>query len=114
MLDAPPASLGLAFETVALRFPNELAVRSQRFRLTYADLLQATRRVAAAITRAGAANGHVAVLAEHDAPGIAGVYGTFATGAVCVPLDPAWPAARIGAILQDAEVRTVLADAANA
>jgi amino acid adenylation domain-containing protein len=102
--------LGGALEAAARQGASRLAVHSRAYRWTYAELLARARGVTMAI---GGGTGQVGILAEHDAPGLAALCGALLLRRTFVPLDPAWPAARIAEILIDAEVSTLLVDRAN-
>src|SRR5690606_392334 len=80
----------------------------------YAELECRAGRVARSLdARCGTGPGRVALILSHDAPMLAAVLGALAAGKTYVALDPMQPAERLHAIIQDADVVAVLADAAG-
>ncbi|QWP75371.1 amino acid adenylation domain-containing protein [Lysobacter sp. K5869] len=95
--------------------PDALAVIAGAVRWSRAELGRAADAVAAALHAAGVGAGdRVALLLDRDAWVPAAMLGVWKVGAAYVPLDPAAPPARIGAILADAQPRAVLAARAQA
>ena len=96
----------------AARWPNQLALVEGDNRLTWAELDHSAARVAAALLRAGAKRGdRVAVWAEKSARTIVSIHGVLKAGCVCVPIDPASPAARANVVLQDCAPAVVIGSA---
>ncbi|MEM9291606.1 MAG: amino acid adenylation domain-containing protein [Acidobacteriota bacterium] len=90
-------------ETVALRvagLAEEVADEAAEW--TYAELAAAGRRVAAALAAAGARRGEpVLVCARPSLEQVAAMVGATAVGCPYVPLDPAYPAARLRSTAAD-------------
>lgn len=106
------AGLTLAelIERQAAATPDRPAVIADGGMLTYRQLLDSARRVAAALALAGAGPGHVVgVSAERSLDLVANLVGTLLAGAAYLPLDPDLPAARLALIRADADVRIALA-----
>ena len=89
--------------------PGAPAVRTSTRALTYAELHAASGRVARAVlSHAGAGSGPVAVMLEQDASLIAAALGVLRAGRILVVLDPAHPASRNTAVLQEADPALLL------
>jgi amino acid adenylation domain-containing protein len=102
-------SLAAAFRAQARERAGAVAVIDGTRRITYGELDDAAARVAAALRAHGVARGdRVAILAERSAAMIAGQLGILRAGAAYVPLDPAYPAPRIAAMLADCAPAVVL------
>jgi amino acid adenylation domain-containing protein len=110
---ALPDFLSLFTDRVA-RTPDAIAVSGDA-RWTYAELDARSRIWAARLRHAGIPRGaRVAVCANRSAETVAALLGLWRIGAVFVPLDPEWPAARRRFVLDDSGARVVVTDAANA
>ncbi|MET1077652.1 MAG: amino acid adenylation domain-containing protein [Pseudomonas sp.] len=104
-LSQVPAQAGLIarFDAQQARAPDALAVIDPARRLSYAELAQASRRFAAALTARGVRPGQsVALALPRGWPLLAAVLGVLRVGAVVVPLDRSSPPARQAFMLQDA------------
>jgi amino acid adenylation domain-containing protein len=105
----------LRFAEIAERHPDHRAVVDSAGSggrvLTYSALAALAGGRARALSTAGVRPGaRVGLVAGHGVPAIAGILGTLAAGCAYVPLDPAFPLARLSAMVADAGVSTVLAD----
>ncbi|GLX93974.1 non-ribosomal peptide synthetase [Herbidospora sp. NBRC 101105] len=79
--------------------------------LTYRDLLTAADGLAARLTALGVGRGDiVAILAERSVQALTGMLAAMKAGAAYLPLDPAYPEARIAFVLDDARPKVLLAD----
>ncbi|GAA0975395.1 hypothetical protein GCM10009555_033190 [Acrocarpospora macrocephala] len=79
--------------------------------LTYAELDAASRRLALRLRRLGVGRGDVVgVLAERSVASLTGMLAVMRAGAAYLPLDPAYPEARIAFVLDDAKPRALLTD----
>ncbi|WP_062349702.1 non-ribosomal peptide synthetase [Herbidospora yilanensis] len=79
--------------------------------LTYRDLLTAADTLAARLTALGVGRGDVvAILAERSTRALTGMLAVMKAGAAYLPLDPAYPEARISFVLDDARPKVLLAD----
>lgn len=93
------------------RYPDRPAVCTARYRWTYAELSARVDALACALLRReGGEKGRVALLFDHGAPMCAGVLAALRAGKAYVPLDPAYPVSRLGAMLQDSRVEAILAE----
>jgi amino acid adenylation domain-containing protein len=99
-------------EAVVDRQPGAMAVLddgADRPGLTYAELDAAANLTAGTLRHAGVRRGDtVGVLAPRSLALVVGEYAALKAGAAFLPLDPAWPPARLSAVIGDAGCRTVL------
>lgn len=108
--DAPPPPTAL--ERILRRCadtPDAIALRGVGGPLTYAELLTRARHVAAALADRGVRTGDVVGVCLPrvvDLP--VAVLGTWLAGCAYLPLDPAYPAARLDHVLSDSGVQVVL------
>lgn len=102
------------FESVARDVPEKTAVICGDARLTYRELEGHARTIADRLSAVIARPGEpVAVLMERSADLIAAMIGVLKAGAVFLPLDPEWPAARIRTILSDSNAAAIITDGKN-
>jgi amino acid adenylation domain-containing protein len=93
----------------AARWANHPALIEGETTLTWADLDHNAARVASAIVRLGARPGdRIGVWAPKTARVVAAIHGVLKAGCVCVPIDPASPAARANAVLADCSPKAVI------
>jgi amino acid adenylation domain-containing protein len=97
------------------RTPDAVAVTDASTSLTYAGLVDRARRVATALRDHGLAEGEpVAVCLPRSDDLVVAVLATWLAGASFLPVDPAYPRARIEHVLADSGVRVALASPATA
>lgn len=90
--------------------PTAIAVRYGDVTVNYGQLVSWAGELSHRLAAAGVGAGdRVAILAEPSAAMIASVLGILGAGAAYVPIDLAQPAARLATILQNAQVKTVVA-----
>jgi len=88
------------------------AIRSAGRGLDYASMLATAERWAAALHAAGMQRGDViAMIAERDPETWTLVLAILIGAGACLPLDTSYPPVRLGAMLEDAKPRLLLADA---
>lgn len=93
------------------RHPQTIALEFGTRTVTYAELAEMSAAVAAGLVGHGTRPGDlVALTAARGPEQIAAVLGIARAGAACVPVDPAYPAARRAAMLAQAGRVTVIAD----
>ncbi|UGQ48691.1 non-ribosomal peptide synthetase [Massilia endophytica] len=98
------------FEQQALRRPDALALQAGAESLSYDGLNRRANQLAHYLRELGAAPGVlVGIHAERSIDMVIAVLAVLKAGAAYVPLDPAHPADRIAAILDDANAPLVLA-----
>ena len=97
----------------AEQHPTALAVTDGASYLTYRELLDASGRLAAVLAARGIGPGSsVGLLCARSARFAVAQLAIWRTGALVVPLDPAYPRPRIAEMTADADVRLVLGDKA--
>ncbi|HEU0052650.1 MAG TPA: amino acid adenylation domain-containing protein, partial [Longimicrobium sp.] len=90
--------------------PGRVALRAREGEWSYAGLDALARRVARGVVAAlGAGEGRVGLLFDPGAPMVAAILGALMAGKTYVPLDPAWPEARMRGVLGDAGAGLILA-----
>ncbi|MET8155803.1 amino acid adenylation domain-containing protein [Sphaerisporangium sp. NPDC005289] len=100
------------FERHAATRPDAVAVVCEEERLTYAELRDHARRVAARLADAGVLPGDlVPLFADRGLDAIAGVLGILLAGAAYVPVEPVTPAKRLAFLLDDIGAGPVLTQA---
>lgn len=103
-------SLPSGFLRSATRHPDRPALHVDGREWTYAELDRVARRLAAAIG-VGADPGTTGILARRTVTACAGVLAALIAGDAYVPLNPTFPASRLGALLERSGCRAVIVDA---
>jgi amino acid adenylation domain-containing protein len=102
------------FEKIVSKFPDRIAVKSNRYVLTYDEFNRAANRLAHAIlARYGNKIQSIALLMEHDAPVITSILGALKAGMFYVPLDPSLPHDRSKFILEDVKADYIVTNTKN-
>ncbi|MEV4970314.1 amino acid adenylation domain-containing protein [Streptomyces scopuliridis] len=105
----PATTLPRLVERWAARTPEAPAVSCGRDVLSYGDLNARANRLARELIRRGAGPGDtVAVLLPRSVGLVTAILAVTKTGAAYLPIDPAWPADRVGLIMADARPVCVL------
>ena len=117
-LDAPEAAVRYAdaertlpdlIERQAAATPDAVAVLADDEVVTYRELLEGARRVAAALRATGVGPGDVVgVCADRSPAMVTCLIGTHLAGAAYLPLEPSLPSGRLTVMVRDARVATVL------
>ncbi|MEU1494263.1 amino acid adenylation domain-containing protein [Streptomyces sp. NPDC005776] len=103
------------FEARAAATPDAVALVHDGGRFTYAWLKERSDRYAARLHTLGAGpESVVGLLLDRTPELVAAMLGAWGTGASYVPLDPAFPADRVGYVLSDAGADVVVTDSALA
>jgi amino acid adenylation domain-containing protein len=106
----PPGTVHSLFAARAAATPGAVAVADGDREWTYGQLDAAANRVARYLTRLGTGpEERAGVLMERSAELVAVLLGVLKAGAAYLPVDPAWPATRAGAVLARGGVRVLLA-----
>ncbi|WP_432136380.1 amino acid adenylation domain-containing protein [Streptomyces sp. bgisy154] len=116
-VDLPPEPVvHRRFEAHAEATPDAVAVRCAGRRLTYAELDAAANRFAHALAARGHGRGtKVGICLDYSTDMLVAVLGTLKAGAAYVPLDPAYPAARLRLLLgQIPDLAVIVASAETA
>ena len=99
-------------ETSARRLPDKPAFVSERRTLTFAQLLERSRRVGSAVcARARAGRPVAVVMSDRDAHTVAALLGVLYAGCCYAPLDANMPSERLRDILERLSPEVVLVDA---
>ena len=111
-LDIPPATLLDLFHEQADRTPDAIAVVAGDSRVTYAELDAAADRMARCLTDRGVGpESVVAVAMSRSVQLIAALLAVWKAGAAYLPIEPEYPAERIGYLLRDASPALLLTQA---
>ncbi|MEM9291841.1 MAG: amino acid adenylation domain-containing protein [Acidobacteriota bacterium] len=112
VVDTVPAAVARVAAAAPQRIALEMVVPGSEDglqRLTFAELLVRSRRLAHRLKEVGAGpEGRVAVCADRGLDAVTAVLAVLEAGAAFVPLDPAYPAERLRFMAQDGEVGIVL------
>jgi len=104
------------FHAQVERTPGAIAVVSgiAEASLTYRELADQASRLARRLVRSGVRPGdRVGVCVERSLPMLVSLLATLQAGAAYVPLDPAYPPARLASMLEDSQAAALLASAAS-
>ena len=97
------------FTEQAARTPANIAVRCGARALTYAELDQASSKLAAHLQTMGAGPGAmVGLCVERSVEMVVGLLGVLKSGAAYVPMDPAFPAERLAMMIEDAAMPIIV------
>ncbi|WP_053375085.1 non-ribosomal peptide synthetase [Paenibacillus sp. FJAT-27812] len=100
------------FEEQARRLPSQAAVVQGEFSLSYSQLNARANRLARTIRGRGIKNGDIiAVVADRTIEMVTGLIAIMKAGAAYLPIDPDYPAERIGYLLEDSRTPLLLARA---
>ncbi|SDY56872.1 amino acid adenylation domain-containing protein [Lysobacter sp. yr284] len=101
------------FAAQAARTPHAPALESPTAQLSYAELQRRAERMARQLRRQGIGAGDlVAVASDGDVATFVALLATLKAGAAYLPIDPHAPAQRLNHLIEDAQPRLILADAA--
>ena len=106
-------SLGAAFAAQVGRDAGHLAVKTRSAAMSYADLDEASNRIAHAILAKREGVKPVAVFMQDRAQAIAAIFGVLKAGKIYMPLDPGHPVSRIEFMLDDAGADLVVTNNAD-
>ena len=102
------------FEQQVKQFPDHIAVRTRHHQWTYSELNQTANQIARRILRlCDRGDERIALLLDHNAAMIAGIFGVLKAGKSYVPLDAAHPKARLSYILEDSQAGAILTNTGN-
>ncbi|WP_369938522.1 non-ribosomal peptide synthase/polyketide synthase [Xanthomonas tesorieronis] len=100
------------FEAQVARSPDAVALVAGASRLSYAQLNERANRLAHHLRTLGLGpDERVGICVQRSADMLVALLASLKSGAAYVPLDPAYPADRLGYMLDDAMPRVVLTDA---
>lgn len=99
------------FEAQVAQSPDNTAVVFGNTELSYTELNHQSNQLAQELLDAGTKKGDlVGIYMERSAHLLVTMLGIMKSGAAYVPLDPAYPKDRIGYVIADAEIATILID----
>ena len=105
----------LRFEKMVARYPDNWAIVTDSESLTYAELNERANRVAySIIDRRGIGSEPIGLLFDTKLTLIVAMLGVLKAGKFFVLLDPAWPEARLRAILNDVQAKLLLIEGPTA
>jgi len=108
-----PPLLHHIFEQQAKRWPHSIAVKCDGISLTYAQLDKLSSKIARRCRDKGVKPGsYVGIYFKKSVRLFAAILGVLKAGAGYVPIDPKFPAERIGDICQDAGISLALSEGA--
>ncbi|MBI0329292.1 non-ribosomal peptide synthase/polyketide synthase [Burkholderia plantarii] len=111
---AEDSTIHARFEAQVERAPDAIAVVHEGERLTYGELNARANRLAHyLIARGVRPDDRVAICVERGLALVVGVLGVLKAGAGYVPMDPAYPAARLSHMLGDSAPAALLAQASS-
>lgn len=103
------------FEKIVQMYPDQIAVRTLKDTLTYAEINAMANRIAyTLLERQGRKTQLVAILLEKDIPQLAAMLAVIKAGKFFLILDPTFPKARIAAMLEDSRAKLVVTDRRHA
>ena len=99
----PGGTLGALFEAQVVRTPQQLAVVCEEDSLSYAELNRRANQLGGYLHQAGIGRETlVGICLERSVDMLVAILAVWKAGAAYVPLDPAYPAARLGYMVSDA------------
>jgi amino acid adenylation domain-containing protein len=104
-------SIPQGFAEVAFRDPERIAVLADDGSLSYGELHRVAAGIAAGISGTG---GHVGVMLGHGVRTPAAILGVLLSGNAYVPLDPSYPADRLGYMASHSRIGQLLVEPATA
>jgi len=112
---APWRSAAEMLAAPAARHPDAIAACCGEQSLTYGELERSARRLAARLQELGVGpEARVGVCLERSAALVVAFRGILAAGGAYVPMDPAYPAARLGFMAADAGIQVLVGERATA
>ncbi len=110
---APGDTVHALFSAQARRTPDATAIEAGSVTLSYAELDRRSSAWAAVLRQGLPANATVAVLMQRSADAIVALLAILKAGATYLPLDQAYPAARLRFMLEDSGATLLLTDGAT-
>ncbi|PEW84327.1 non-ribosomal peptide synthetase [Bacillus cereus] len=109
-LDFPPqVTIHELFEQQAMIYPNAIAVKYEKERVTYRELNERANQLAHYLQKKGVGpDTLVGLCVERSLEMIVGILGILKAGGAYVPLDPTYPEQRLQYILEDASIQLFL------
>ncbi|MFT4929171.1 MAG: putative pyridoxal-dependent aspartate 1-decarboxylase, partial [Phenylobacterium sp.] len=109
VVDYPACSIQDLFSQQVARTPDNIAIRAGATQISYAQLNQQANQLAHVLIGRGVKpNTLVGVCLERNVLLLTSILAILKAGATYVPLDPGYPKARLGFMLADSKVATVI------
>ncbi|WJE83337.1 non-ribosomal peptide synthetase [Bacillus sp. DX3.1] len=97
------------FEEQAIRFPDTVAVKHGKRKMTYKELNERANQVAYILREKGVKpNKLIAIMMDRSMDMIIGLLGILKAGGAYVPIDPSYPEERITYMLEDSQCQILL------
>ncbi len=104
-------SLIQQIEEKALEFPDRIILRDEFTAITYSELMQQAQGIAGNLVQNGIKPGEsVGIVAPRNINTVVCVVAVLMSGARYVPIDPDIPQKRLGFMIEQAEIKTILFD----
>ncbi len=104
-------TLGVLWTDAAVKFADRVALRADGTELTYRELNQRSRALAVALLHAGLEPGEICGLhLERSIDCVISILAVTLAGAAWLPLDPAYPAARLRLMAEDADIKHLISN----
>jgi amino acid adenylation domain-containing protein len=102
------------FEQQVQKYPENIAVETKNYQWTYKTLNSKANAIARTILQLCGNNPErIALLFEHDAPMIAGIFAVLKAGKAYVALDPTYPQTRLAYVVENSEATAILTNKQN-
>lgn len=102
------------FTEQVAKYPDQIAVKTANQVLTYHELNLLSNQIGRMILDESTSNSNgIAILFEHDAEMIAGIFGVLKSGKYYIPLDPTYPTKRLTYMLKDSDAKIILTNDTN-
>lgn len=97
------------FEQQVEKYPQHIAVKTPKYEWTYEQLNRKANQAAFGILEhCDSSREKVALLFDHDAPMLAGLFGALKAGKTYIPLDPHYPEQRLSYMLEDSQASVIV------
>lgn len=102
------------FEEQVKRYPHRLAIKNEKYEITYSELNEYSNRIAhTIIEQRGEKKEPILLLIEHGISIFAAMFGVLKAGKFYIPIDPSRPKARIVEILLDSQAKLLVTNNKN-
>ncbi|MBT5707213.1 MAG: AMP-binding protein, partial [Verrucomicrobia bacterium] len=101
-------------DRIASKHPQRIAAQDSTGSITYQELIESSKRIAASLQSMGVGtDAVVALLIDRSTPYLAAMIGTLRAGAAFLPMDAAHPIARMKQVLVESKARVLLTGIEN-
>ena len=107
-------SIPQRFEKIVAKYPEQVAVKTREWTLTYAELNKAANRVTHAILdQPNVGEGPIALLFENGATFVVASLGVLKAGKIQVPLESTFPPARLRYVLEQSQATALVTNSSH-